>query len=364
MSRPLRSSCDRCHSQKLKCPKEPGLFSCTRCLKAGSTCVFSPAGPSIRRANTPTTAFLDGSLSSLDMQFDWSCPGPGNSLGADPPEFIMNHSQPDVSQSAETEPDPVSQDPRSICVRQLTTLAAELDQVSLDLTSVLHIHIPQNELLEDGHAKLFGHFARRGFVDRLFILVQRLTEIYPQALELLFDTLNPPQCQDPDCFHTLKIPNELHELFSGLDDNQNEVDVFLFNLLVLCHGKVVDVMGSLILCARLCSLTTVASPSLHQSGAHISEVRIGSFVANNSAASTMQVVLLIHLTSVLLDYSRQLSERTTKMVEHESNSKQGQVLLLQCQILEEKVVGKKKLLEKVKVWVAKPDIVKLLATSS
>ncbi|KAL1966321.1 hypothetical protein VTN77DRAFT_4674 [Rasamsonia byssochlamydoides] len=46
VSRPrLRSACDRCHSQKLRCRRLPGAVSCARCLKQGTSCVFSPRAP-------------------------------------------------------------------------------------------------------------------------------------------------------------------------------------------------------------------------------------------------------------------------------------------------------------------------------
>jgi hypothetical protein len=39
-----RQSCDRCHSQKNKCPKQEGSLVCKRCAKAGAVCTFSPPG--------------------------------------------------------------------------------------------------------------------------------------------------------------------------------------------------------------------------------------------------------------------------------------------------------------------------------
>src|SRR5258708_2149542 len=38
----LRAACDRCHSQKLKCPRTAGIQKCNRCNKARTSCVFSP----------------------------------------------------------------------------------------------------------------------------------------------------------------------------------------------------------------------------------------------------------------------------------------------------------------------------------
>jgi hypothetical protein len=37
-----RTACDRCHSQKLKCPKRPGADICERCFKAKTSCSYSP----------------------------------------------------------------------------------------------------------------------------------------------------------------------------------------------------------------------------------------------------------------------------------------------------------------------------------
>ncbi|RDL34403.1 uncharacterized protein BP5553_07531 [Venustampulla echinocandica] len=37
-----RSACDRCHSQKLRCPRRPGEDICDRCSKARTSCIFSP----------------------------------------------------------------------------------------------------------------------------------------------------------------------------------------------------------------------------------------------------------------------------------------------------------------------------------
>lgn len=37
-----RLACDRCHSQKLRCPRRPGKDTCDRCHKARTSCIFSP----------------------------------------------------------------------------------------------------------------------------------------------------------------------------------------------------------------------------------------------------------------------------------------------------------------------------------
>lgn len=48
LTKRIRSACDRCHSQKLKCRKLPSNGQCARCVKAQTACVFSPANRGFR----------------------------------------------------------------------------------------------------------------------------------------------------------------------------------------------------------------------------------------------------------------------------------------------------------------------------
>ncbi|KAI2782530.1 hypothetical protein F4815DRAFT_443050 [Daldinia loculata] len=343
MPRPLRSSCDRCHSQKLKCPKQPGVATCTRCLKAGATCIFSPAGLSTRRALPASNlTYLNGDL-DMNMQFDWPPLEFENAL-VTPPE-VSQESLPDqqVEQS-----EPASQDPRSTYVRLLTSLAVEVDQVSITLSSVSHVHVPKNRPIGEYHDKFIENAARTVCIEQLFTLAQSLTDIYPQVLSVLFDRPDSPNCQDPDCFHMSELPDDIAAFFSTPGDDQNEIDTFLFNLLVSCHAKVVDAMGTIISCARTCTQVTLASPDLVEPHVHVPEVRVGNFVATDTAASTMQTVLLIHIASVLVDNAQRLTKRVIATIEDRPDSKQAQMLKLQCELLEEKSVSKMKLLQQVK----------------
>ena len=40
----VRSACNRCHGQKLRCVRKPGQVSCERCLRLNTSCRFSPRG--------------------------------------------------------------------------------------------------------------------------------------------------------------------------------------------------------------------------------------------------------------------------------------------------------------------------------
>lgn len=284
----------------------------------------------------------------MNMQLEWP-PLDLESTLVTPPEFAPEPSL-DVTRQVERAEDTeaTSEDPRSFCVRQLTTLAVELDQASLNLSSLSQIHIPKNRPIGEFHDKFIENSGRHRYVEQLFALAQRLIDIYPQVLKILLDRPDLSDCQDTNCFHTVQLPGELAAIFSPTDDGQDEIDPFLFNLLVSCHGKVIDAMGAIIACAKTCTQVTVASPDFDEPGVHIPEVRIGNFVATNSAASTMQTVLLVHISSVLVDYARRLSKRVAMAVEHEKDSKQVQVLKLQCELLEEKATTRVKLLERVK----------------
>ncbi|KAI1451847.1 hypothetical protein F4805DRAFT_70735 [Annulohypoxylon moriforme] len=358
MPRPLRSSCDRCHSQKLKCPKEPGVATCTRCFKAGTPCIFSPAGLGTRR-NILTPTYLDGDLNmnmnmNMNTQFDW----PSLDLGDAPvtsPDTFLEFQSGTAQQIGQAET--ASQDPRSTCIRQLTTLAAGIDIVSQELSSISRVHVPKNRPIEEYHSKFIGDNTRHLWVEQLFTHAQHLIDIYPQALKIIFDKLDGSECKDPDCFHAVELPDELAAFFTGLDDDQDKIDIFLFNLLASCHAKVVDVIGLVVHCARVCTQVTLASPNLVEPDVQIPEVRVGNFVATNTAASTMQTVLLIHIAEVLVDYAQQINQQITATCKHE-NSTQVQMLKLQCKLLEEKATSRMRLLKQVKTLFAKIGFMK------
>ncbi|KAI1089413.1 hypothetical protein F5B19DRAFT_378152 [Rostrohypoxylon terebratum] len=370
MPRPLRSSCDRCHSQKLKCPKEPGVATCTRCLKAGTSCIFSPAALSTRR-NMFSPVYLDGDLNTntdinlnmntnmnMDMSMsmlDW----PPLDLGHAPetPSDTIQQMQLSLSPAPATpqagqpgqpgQAEATSQDPRSMYVRQLTALAVDVDLLSRDLSSISRVHVPKNRPIEEYHSKFVENNARHLCIEQLFTYAHRLINIYPQVLNIIFDRLDHSDCSDPDCFHAVDLPDELAGCFTGLDDDQDKIDVFLFNLLASCHFKVVDVMALVVQCARTCTQVTLTSPNFSEPDVQIPEVRVGNFVATKTSASTMQTVLMIHIAEVLVEYAQRLSQQITATFEHE-DSTQAQMVMLQCKHLEEKATSRMALLKQVK----------------
>lgn len=283
----------------------------------------------------------------LNISLDWPALDWENALG--PPAQSTPAFQIDVDDEARPlGQGTAEQNQRPSLVRQLTTLAAEIDQVFLDMSSIALVHVPKTLPIEHAHNTFIDNFAAHRCVEQLFISAQRLTDIYPQALKILFKVPESSECEDPGCFHTVELPDDLKEFFSNTDDDRDDLDPFLFNLLVSCHTKVLDVMGILMISARTCTQITFGSPNLREPRVHIPEVRIGNFVATNATASSMQTALLAHIASVLLDYARQLSKEVTAVVDCNTDSKQSRIFKLQCELLEEKATSKMKVLENIR----------------
>ncbi|KAI3322937.1 hypothetical protein HD806DRAFT_121591 [Xylariaceae sp. AK1471] len=341
MPRPLRSSCDRCHSQKLKCPKEQGSATCSRCLKAGADCVFSPAGAAWRRASANTACQSSPLLQrpsqgagNFDLHLTWPWPpslDAGN-LSVNELGYISPLSDPVAYKTPE--------DPRSACVRQLTNLAVEIHQVSVELSPVASFHLPKGTNPEEFYSKHVIHISHSRCLEQLFILAQRLIDLYPELLRLLLGESHPhpwEECQDPDCIHNSDMVEEFAHIFPEADLLQGKIDTFLFKLLTACHEKVSDVFDYLAMATKLCAKVCKASPDLIQPSLHIPELRVGNFVASATSSSSMQATLVAHITSVLKENAKLLRETLEDASTGASSlDKEMRMMLLQCELLEER----------------------------
>ncbi|KAI0399858.1 hypothetical protein F4802DRAFT_532235 [Xylaria palmicola] len=340
MPRPMRSSCDRCHAQKLKCPKEPGIAACSRCLKAGSDCVFSPAGPAWRRPTANSShqcnAFLlHGSQGDDSFGLDLTWPpllNVGNS-SMDDTDYI---SPPLPDQTA----DVTVEDPRSACVRQLSAIAVQIHDVSVELGPIASIHWTSGSDIEAFYSHQTIHVSHSRCIEQLFTLAQRLIDLYPNLLPLLSDGSHPLQggdCEDPCCFHNSELPEKFADTFTGTNAARSRIDTFLLGLLTACHEKVLDVLDYIVSAAQLCAKITASSPDLIQPRLHIPELRLGSFVASATSASSMQATLFSHITTVLVENARLLRKTITDASKGAGPSdKKTRMMLLQCEVLEER----------------------------
>ncbi|KAI0436285.1 hypothetical protein F4803DRAFT_240486 [Xylaria telfairii] len=347
MPRPLRSSCDRCHAQKLKCPKEPGSASCSRCLKAGSHCVFSPAGPAWRRSSANIACQSNALLQhnsqgdgNLDLLLDWP---PLLDIGDLSVHTNADYVSPPVSDptpDVTPQDDATTQDPRSACVRELSAIAVKIHDVAVELSPVASIHLSKGDDLEKFYAQRVIHISHARCIEQLFTLAQRLIDLYPDVLRLLTDGAHPrlgQDCADPDCFHNSAMMDEFADVFDEKDPTRSSIDTFLLKLLAACHDKTSDVLDYIVVATKFCAKVTAASPALVQPRLHIPELRVGNFVASSTSASSMQATLFSHITAVLTENAK-LLRKTVEDASKEAGSpdKKTRMMILQCELLEER----------------------------
>ncbi|KAH8682603.1 hypothetical protein BX600DRAFT_506181 [Xylariales sp. PMI_506] len=332
MPRPLRTSCDRCHSQKLKCPKPPGSTICSRCAKTGATCVFSPAGSNSRRVPTALvhddgSSFSD-TLGALGMDLDWPALDFNSPLISQPAELAAA-AQPTPPQEKDLQID----DPRSLCVRQMSDLAVHLDEThSLALAQPL-LHLQKAQPVQAMVGQLPDKYLQIICLERLFSSGQRLLEAYPRALEFIFQLKQAEDCQDPECIHHLDLPADLEIPSHQLRGPSMDFDSFLLNLLLLCHTRFTDILNVLLEHVNSCAKVALAKPELKDPELHIPELRVGSFVASPESSSAMQIVLLVHITSMLAKRAQMLGDRVSEATKGHEQLKEARLLNMQCEIL-------------------------------
>ncbi|KAI1265015.1 hypothetical protein F5Y18DRAFT_389149 [Xylariaceae sp. FL1019] len=339
MPRPLRSSCDRCHSQKLKCPKETWSPNCLRCVKADVNCVFSPAGPARRRAPVSPkpfyqddTPFIDSSIGIdmsdiLDIQFPWPSIDTGECV----------NSAALASSAIESHTRTSHQDSRSTCVQQLTTLALEIDGISLSLQPLANIHLPRGHDIETVFASHVEDLQHSQCLEKLFDSAQRLVDIYPSTQQLMINSrpLGWDDCTEETCLHHMDVSKECPGVLREESEPAAKVDLFLFNLLAACHTKVLDIFAFFIKSSKLCAKITTAN-GMVQPRFHTPELKPGNFVVSAMSAGSMQVALVVHITGLLEKRARNLGKAVQDATMGEEKGKEARMISLQCQILEER----------------------------
>ncbi|KAJ4246601.1 hypothetical protein NW762_013543 [Fusarium torreyae] len=308
----LRQACDRCHSKKLRCTKIPGSTVCTRCAKAGVTCLFSPPARSLRQPD--------------HVAFDWS-----PLLGLDEPTI---NPTPNIDQNVNTDINldhlmtapPVTEDVNSATstqsteVSQLTDLMASLDRLQHHFPTSARQHLSRREMKEFMNACKFDLGA---FLEELLQLSQKLLSLYPNVLKRLEpeDTT----CDVPDCIHNSQ---EFTRRGSGLS-----IDQPLIHLLLACHLRLLDLFENIVNHGRMCAHALPLLPKDYEPTFDIPEIRIGSFVAPKISAASMMIAMVIELQTSLNARAHQLHDTVSSAVGHESRA--AKILGLQCESLNE-----------------------------
>ncbi|KAK8017108.1 hypothetical protein PG993_015297 [Apiospora rasikravindrae] len=359
MPRAPRTSCDRCHAQKLKCQKQYGSATCSRCMKAGATCAFSPPGSTTVRP-TPLVATLAGSgpgtashdpqvpvaLQDLEMQFDW--PSLTMDSAWEPlPELIPELPHGPDSAASSSEPTEPPDDRRSSIVRDLSKLAAEFDKIYSSASTAELRHVPNDDCIREIAIKWGKEHNQQKVLEQLFASTQQLVDIYPVAMTQIFREREKVDCQDPGCIHHEPLPAEFaKDLDLGKDDGMEmeDIDHFLFDHLQLCHSRLNDLLGSLLSRLKLCSLISARHPVLEESDFDVPTLTVGNVVVSAHSATSMQAVLLVHIAARLVFNAQQLRQKMALATQKVKKSK-ARLLGLRCDVLVEESESRLKLLK-------------------
>ncbi len=341
-----RLACDRCHGQKLRCPKEPGIPVCTRCAKAGADCIFSP-----RTARGPggTAELLGVDGGALDLIAEDPAAGWPFEDGF---EALMRASAPEVCLP---EPDRWPQDerearlpfnpqlafqPHSVAAapisHRLAEIMADMDAVLISMPPESALHFPSdNDLLQ--HTADFQHkYLHKDSIEKIFSVIQRLIEAYPDAVTASLSPGSAPgaSCQLPNCVHHLKLPPELAHAEAAEDARRAlfKLDLALANLPVSCHLRLLDLLGSMNLCVLSCFRISTASPDMSEPDYGVPDIRVGSFTPAKEISVMMQMALLKHLISSLGELLRSFEESLAGTA---AGSVKGEVkvVIMLCELL-------------------------------
>ncbi len=255
-----------------------------------------------------------------------------------PPLETIQSGQPEPDQGAASSSSPSLEDPRSACVRQLTTLAVDLDNVHRNMPAASTLHIPKYQSIEGAISQYAKTFDTHRSLELLLSSAQVLIDVYPDILKLLFNHEGrADDCQNGDgCIHLAEDMSVTNKYVPWSEDVMPKVDIFVFNLLTLCHARLLDIFGKLVGHVTLCAKISMAYPNDKESRVRVPELRIGSFVASASSSSKMEAVLLTHVASVLKTRAQQLSNKLVEAIGCDHDDKLSRMLRLPCEVLEEK----------------------------
>lgn len=362
-----RSACDRCHSQKLRCPKQAGSVTCARCSKAGARCVYSPPGTNFTPTDDINVTGVDvtmsgnllgaGQTSMFTQDFGWTSSG-----GIDFANFEMDgqgqgqshgntHEQTDgypanyfstlagcsdPRSTKATSPGDDHDDPKSACTRKLTSLLQDAEGVWSRLPVRTAIHTPRTNSDEMFLSGLSDKLSTRSLLESFFGLTQRLIDVYPAAVSATMAAESDIQtaCELTDCTHHLELVRGLQEIedqilgqgvFSG-------PDIALANLLISCHTRLLDILDRLFLLVTACTRVTLANR--REPDFEVSELRVGAFIPHRTAAMLMQFALLKHLVATLTDRLASFRETVSSWLGGREKENPGaRMLSLQVELL-------------------------------
>ncbi|KAI6766125.1 hypothetical protein HG530_007195 [Fusarium avenaceum] len=302
----LRQACDRCHSKKLRCTKIPGSSVCTRCVKAGVTCLFSPPSRSLRH---PDNVAFDWSIFNMNTEID-------STLGVN---LDLATTAPVAEEAASASP------PQATVteVSQLTDMMAALDRLHNTFPTSRANHLSISELNE---FMQICKFDLGSFLEELLQRSQKLVHLYPEVLKRL--KTQDSTCDVQDCVHNSAKYSQ--------SNSRTSIDQSLVHLLLACHLRILDLFDSLVNHGRMCAQAVPLLPKDHEPNFDIPEIKIGSFVAPKVSAASMMIAMVIELQTSLNARAQQLYDAVSLAVGHESGV--AKILGPQCEYLKERAL--------------------------
>lgn len=349
----MRLACDRCHSQKLKCPKRPGSNICSRCLKAGSACTYSPPGAV---PGVPNDAVVEMEMSGYDpvlggnaagTSFDWLLPPTSSDLDAylttiAPAVSHQDSGHPTEQAGAETQqqlrPATEAASDKLACTKRLTDLMFEMDRLWASLPHQSALHRSRGETVEHYAVELLL-MSPKCMLEQIFVCGQGLVDVYPLATKFAMSLAADPSfiCDVPDCIHGLSAPDDLLEIdkHASTYDSTSTIDHALANQLISCHLRFLDVLERVCIQVVMCFKVTFDSPTLREPEFDVVQMRVGAYVPEKNASVLMQFALLKHILGVLSAKAIYFHEAISS-TDPSTASAAVRVIGLQCEILQER----------------------------
>jgi len=368
MVRPIRNrlACDRCHGQKLRCPRDTASGVCSRCAKAGAACIFSPRGQTASHQTGPpgTVSVDDPAARPVEnahpelvdgMALDWPFMYDGLSLDNLLGVMTPGSSEPLRSEGFGDGPGRVDDEPRNepnhtvdgaekpkSHFQELSAVSAEMDRLFAAMPPDEFLHLSRGQAMHIISAQMAEIFDQKDLLEKTFGALQRLVDLYPDVVKTCLSLKREPQkpCEEPDCVHHSVVPQVLAPIVERVEaeSSRRRVDVALANLLLACHTRVLDLLETALMHSVSCFRLTLASPDLTELDFHAPDLKIGSFVPPKASSAQLQAFLLKHLLSSLGERSRHFLDTIASLPGGQSD-RRIRCLVVQVELLQERHDG-------------------------
>lgn len=281
----VRQACDRCHTKKLKCTRQPNSISCMRCSRVNADCHFSPV--------TRPNRMPPGGESA------YSSSGAGSDLGADwfnnyPASNHLNGLLAAATGSAPAHDAPLDMD-------SLPQIMSMLDKIWRGLPPAEMCHISLRDMGQ--HIEYIAGAAFVGSVlDQVLSVAQQLQTLYHKAVTDATASgheAGDVGCMTADCIH----------LQQGAEGGgTRRVDYTALTLLAACHLRLLDILDSISTHGKLCLKMADAVPLAERPQFLLPQLQMGSFVLSQDKMAGMIITMLVDQQRGLVKAAKQLAQ--------------------------------------------------------